>query len=138
VGFLGILRVYQTTRMGDNMKLFKNKHYQAKAYAYHSDYNLVKDYIYPDNFTEWLSCPVCGLKPKIWTYDNGRSTGCGCHNIRYDHFSIFAESIMSHVSRNKGSAAEYDSDALQKNWNTWVNTGRIMCDMEKLKKKGRW
>lgn len=87
-----------------------------------------------DNPDEWLDCPNCGKKPLIWTFDNGRCTGCGCGNDKYDHFAVFAESIMSVVERNNGSAMEYDSDELRKNWNHWCKTGELKF----IKGNGRW
>ena len=85
-----------------------------------------------DNPTEWEPCPNCGLIPKVWIYDNGRSTACGCGKSPYDHFSIEAEDIMSVVKRspNGQSLVEYDRDALRKNWNHWVRTGEILYNRE--------
>lgn len=88
--------------------------------------------------TEWLNCPNCGLKPLVWEYNNGRSTGCGCGKDEYNHFSIWSESIMSHVTRNGGSALEYDSDKLRKNWNYWVETGEELETREQLLEEGKW
>ncbi len=68
----------------------------------------------------WLPCSDCSLIPLIWEFNNGRSTACGCGKDEYVHHSIHAESIMSYVKRNKGSAAGYDSDELRINWNKWV------------------
>ena len=72
-------------------------------------YKCISAYKIPDKSEEWLNCPDCGLKPLVWEYNNGRSTGCGCGENEYNHFSIWAESIMSHVTRYGGSALEYDS-----------------------------
>lgn len=76
--------------------------------------------------TKWFNCPKCDLKPIIWTFNNGRSTACGCGENEYRHHSISAESIMSHVTRNGGSAIGYDTDELRKNWNHWCKTGEIL------------
>lgn len=77
----------------------------------------------PTNIEKWSDCPNCGLKPKIWVYDNGRSTACGCWKNEYEHFRVEAESIMSVYIRNKKSTLEYDVDGLKKNWNYWCKTG---------------
>jgi hypothetical protein len=104
-----------------------------KEFKYTGSYFLIDDYKFPKNLEEWDNCPVCNLKPKIWVFDNGRQTGCGCHNSRYDHRSIQAESIMS-CHRNDGDTSNYDSDGLRKNWNCWCNTGEFLF----LVGNGRW
>ena len=99
-----------------------------------------------ENPEVWEPCPRCGLRPRVWEFDNGRSTMCACMNAEdpynpYRHFSINAESIMSVVLRspNKMSAKEYDVDALRKNWNEWCNTGRIVFDHDKeYEENHRW
>jgi hypothetical protein len=84
----------------------------------------------------WENCPCCGLQPKEWVFDNGRSTACGCWESRYDHFSIHAESIMSVHKRTEGkNMTEYDSDALRKNWNHWCETGEVLF---KSPNNSRW
>ncbi len=87
---------------------------------------------------DWLPCPCCGLKPKAWVFDNGRSTSCGCWEDNYHHFAIFAESIMSVHRRNKGNVAAYDSDGLRKNWNHWCKTGDVLFDRTSTKTIGLW
>ena len=86
---------------------------------------------------EWLPCPACGLVPREWIFDNGRQTACGCGKTRYDHFSIFAESIMSVHKRTK-KTAEYDIDELRNNWNHWVKTGEIVFEFAGKRSDGRW
>lgn len=63
----------------------------------------------PNDIEEWYNCPKCDLKPLTWEFNNGRSTACGCD------FSIFAESIMSVVTANNGSALNYETSALKVN-----------------------
>jgi hypothetical protein len=76
-------------------------------------------YKHPTDNKEWEHCPKCGFKPRIWEYDNGRSTHCGCSNSKYDHFSVRAKSIIEVMGENDGSAAKYDRDELRKNWNEY-------------------
>lgn len=102
------------------------------------NYKCISAYKTPNKIEEWLQCNSCGLFPLIWEYDNGRSTACGCGENEYRHFSIYAESIMSHVTRNNGSALEYDSDKLRKNWNHWVGTGEELENYNELRKQGKW
>ena len=83
---------------------------------------------------DYSPCPNCGLIPRVWVFDNGRSTACGCGNNKYDHFSILAESISSFVHRNDGSVLGYDWDGLRKNWNKWVATGEVAF----TKSDGKW
>ncbi len=101
-------------------------------------YKCISAYKIPKNAEDWLDCPNCGLKPLVWEYNNGRSTGCGCGKNEYDHFSIYSESIMSHVTRNGGSALNYNSNKLMINWNWWVNTGEELEPRNKLLKEGKW
>ena len=59
----------------------------------------------PDNIEMWKKCPECSLKPKIWTFNNGMSTACGCGEDKYRHLSIRSESVMS-VYKRTGMTAE--------------------------------
>lgn len=76
--------------------------------------------------------------PEDWEFNNGRSTACGCGENQYRNFSIYSESIMSWVTRHNGSALDYDSDKLRKNWNHWVETGEELETHESLRELGRW
>ncbi len=93
-----------------------------------------------DNPENWKHCPNCGLIPRVWVFDNGRCTGCGCGQDKYHHFYICAESIMSHIkhSRNGKSTIGYDSDALRKNWNHYCETGEILFRHASERTDGRW
>ena len=101
-------------------------------------YKCISAYELPNNFFNWEKCPNCNLYPLVWEFNNGSSTACGCGENQYRHFSIYAESIMSYVTRNNGSALNYDSHNLRKNWNHWVNTGEILESHEDLIKQNRW
>ncbi len=101
-------------------------------------YKCISAYKIPDKPEDWLDCPNCGLKPLVWEFNNGRSTGCGCGKNEYDHFSIVSESIMSHVTRHGGSALNYNSNKLMINWNWWVNTGEELEPRNKLLEEGKW
>jgi len=102
------------------------------------EYKCISAYKIPDKPYDWLNCPKCGLKPLVWEFNNGSSTGCGCGENEYNHFSINSESIMSYVTRNDGSALEYDSDKLRKNWNNWVETGEELETRKQLLAEGKW
>lgn len=101
-------------------------------------YKAISAYTIPKNTEAWLDCPNCGLKPLVWEFNNGRSTACGCGENEYRHFSIYTESIMSHVKRNGGSALNYSSDQLRINWNHWVKFRVELEPREQLLKQGRW
>ena len=101
-------------------------------------YKCISAYQIPDKIEEWLPCPNCGLKPLFWEFDNGRSTGCGCGENEYNHFSINSESIMSWINRHGGSAMEYNTDKLKENWNHWVKTGEELENHKSLREMGRW
>lgn len=91
----------------------------------------------PDN---WEICPNCNLLPKIWIFDNGRSTACGCGESNYRHFSIHAESIASSMkhSYNGQSLADYNCDELRNNWNHWCKTGKILFEHANKRTDGKW
>lgn len=101
-------------------------------------YKCISTYQIPDKIEDWLPCPNCGLKPLVWEFDNGRSTGCGCGENEYNHFSINSESIMSWINRHGGSAMEYNTDKLKENWNHWVKTGEELENHKSLREMGRW
>lgn len=82
-------------------------------------YPPIEAYKYPENQEEWLHCPKCGFQPRVWEFDNGRSTHCGCSNNTYDHFSIKAKCFGDIIRENNGNASSYDSDELRKNWNNY-------------------
>lgn len=82
------------------------------GYTVHTDYFCIDAYEDVPEDKHWEKCPCCGLKPKIWTFDNGRSTACGCWENRYDIFSVRAESIVSVHIRCNGNLQEYSSDQL--------------------------
>jgi hypothetical protein len=101
-------------------------------------YKCISAYTIPKDVEEWLPCPNCGLRPLTWEFNNGSGTACGCGESEYTHFSIHAESIMSFVSRNDGSALHYRSDGLRYNWNHWVTTGEELESHSFLRELGRW
>lgn len=101
-------------------------------------YKAISAYKIPDNIDEWLECPNCGLKPLVWVFNNGSSTACGCGENEYRHFSIWTESIMSHIKRNNGSVLNYNSNKLMINWNHWVRTGEELESRDYLLKQNRW
>ena len=103
----------------------KEKDLKLKRDKIRSKYKATNAYkpIDDKDYYNWKKCKDCGLKPLIWEFDNGRSTACGCGENIYKHHSISAESIMSYVTRNNGSALNYNSKELMINWNGWVEFG---------------
>jgi len=118
--------------------------YMKQVYRYYNGdddwkYVCIDAYKNVKNAQEWELCPNCGLIPKVWEFDNGRSTACGCGDNPYRHFSIEAESIKSVMkhSHNGQSVVDYDSDALRKNWNQWAKTGEFIWIKDYVG-SGRW
>ena len=109
-----------------------------KIFIIEGKYKCISAYTIPNDIENWLNCPNCGLKPLTWEFNNGSSTACGCGKNEYDHFSIHSESIMSYISRNNGSALNYNSNNLRLNWNLWVTTGKELETHSKLRELGRW
>ncbi len=101
-------------------------------------YKCISAYKIPNKPEEWFNCPNCGLKPLVWEFNNGRSTACGCGENEYRHFSIWSESVMSHVKRNNGSVLNYNSSKLMINWNHWALTGEELEPREQLLSEGKW
>lgn len=101
-------------------------------------YNLISSYQIPTNILSWFKCPNCDLYPLVWKFNNGSSTGCGCGRNKYEHFSIYSESIMSYATRHNGSVSNYDSDKLRKNWNHWVVTGIEIEPRKQILADGKW
>lgn len=103
-------------------------------------YRAISAYKKVENPAEWETCPQCHLIPKIWVFDNGRSTACECGESAYNHHSIHAESIASSVkhSHNGQSCENYNQDDLQKNWNHWCKTGEILFEHASKRSDGRW
>jgi hypothetical protein len=87
------------------------------------EYKAIGAYVDPPDQDQWLECPVCGLRPRVWTYNNGMETACGCGESKYKHLSIFAESIME-VYQRTGKTAEFNRDDLRQNWNVYVELKR--------------
>lgn len=124
-----------------NLKLKRSEiDYLKREKELLSKYKCIDSYKFPDivRWNEWLKCPNCNLRPLVREFNNGSSTACGCGKNQYDHFSIHSESIMSYVSRNKGSALEYPRFGLRDNWNHWVKTGEILFDSKSEKNSGKW
>lgn len=106
-------------------------------YPSHSFHNCIDDY--KDTEEEWSKCHECGLAPKVWCFDNGRFTACGCWKDKYDRFSIRAESVMSVHKRTDGKKmSEYDCDELKNNWEHYCNTGEVLFHHASERNDGRW
>lgn len=106
------------------------KKYWKKGYKINTKHICIGDYEFPKDKEEWLSCPNCGLVPKIWEFNNGRITACGCGKNEYVHFIIEAESIGEHCRNNNNNISNFDSDSLKNNWNHWVKTGKILYNLK--------
>lgn len=95
-------------------------------------------YVVPHDQEDYLPCCRCKLKPKIWVFDNGRYTACGCWESQYRHWSICAESISSFYKANKTTEG-YSQNDLKNNWNHYQLTGEILFDRPKGgREDGRW
>ena len=123
----------------------KRKERMQQVYRYNTGqddwrYTLIDSYKKVDNPQGWKLCPDCQMIPKIWEFNNGRSTGCGCGESRYTHLSIHAESVMSVISNSDTgkSAIDYDIYALQNNWNHWTVTGEEKFLHGSQRNDNRW
>lgn len=107
------------------------------GYHVHTGYFCIDSYKEVSDDKHWEKCPCCGLKPKVWEFDNGRQTACGCWKSKYDLFSVRAESIMSVWSRT-GSLITYNSDQLRLNWNEYCATVVNPCNHSDLRFEDKW
>ena len=108
------------------------------GYNVHCDYMCIPAFEDVESPELWSECPCCKLKPRVWAYNNGLRTGCGCGNDVYDHFSVFAESIMSVHKRCHGIVSDYDRDNLKRNWNDYCVTMINPCNHDDLRSEGKW
>ena len=106
-------------------------------YDYFTGHRCIDAYKIPDDINDWDECPNCNRKPKVWCFNNGRSTACRCGKDIYDHHSIKSESIMSHLKRFNGNTTAYDCHELKTNWNHWCRTGEILFRKD-YSKDGMW
>jgi hypothetical protein len=121
-----------------NLELRNQEIKYSKVWSeYRSKYKCISAYEKVKSPQYWLPCKDCGLIPLAWEFNNGRSTACGCGKNEYVHHSIGAESIMSYVTRNNGSALGFNSEELRMNWNQWVKTGQDVFAEQKKSAK-RW
>lgn len=70
---------------------------------------------------EFLECPKCDRKPRLWIFDNGKFAKCQCCEV-YGQPMARSESITS-VHMRTGNTAEYNLDDLRLAWNKYVETG---------------
>lgn len=98
------------------------------------NYNLyfIDAYVPPDNEQGWKNCKVCGIKPRIWVFDNGRFAKCLCSG-KYGSPQAKAESILS-VHNRSNNNFNYNLDGLRQAWNKYVDTGIRQAKL----KIGRW
>ena len=73
----------------------------------------------PEN-EEWFICKICGFKPLIWIFDNGRYAKCQCQG-KYEGANVSAIDVISYSKENNGSVIGYDFDLLRKKWNEYIS-----------------
>ena len=71
----------------------------------------------------WLKCRVCGSKPRIWLFNNGRYAKCKCFG-KYEP-GVKAECLQS-VYNNEGELTESEHSHLYMYWNYFVKTRKIL------------
>lgn len=83
------------------------------------EYSCISAYIPVPIDEDWLECPSCNRKPRVWVFDNGRYARCQC-GYKYDPCKVSAQSIWECHNLNNGDVSGYDKDALRKAWNEYV------------------
>lgn len=81
-------------------------------------YAVIDAYVPVPEGKDWATCPRCGVRPRIWEFDNGRFAKCRCSG-KWDPASVSAISIGAVWRRDQNTAA-YDNDELRKNWNLHI------------------
>jgi len=69
--------------------------------------------------TEWMACPKCNRKPRVWIFDNGNYAKCQCSK-KYDSSNLVSYQSIGDYYRKFKTTAEYDNDGLMKAWNSHV------------------
>lgn len=77
-------------------------------------------YVEPED-GPWTPCPVCELPPRVWRFDNGQFTVCGCRSDWSDYACrhISAPSIMTYARQNNGNMTNWDRNSLRYSWDAW-------------------
>lgn len=66
---------------------------------------------------EWLACPTCGVRPRVWLFDNGEFAKCCCGD-RYSEGLRVDGALETY--RKTGKHDVHDFDGLRKAWNAHV------------------
>lgn len=116
---------YMSNKKKIDYKKYWKEGYKTRSSHFVSDNDRTEDkkiFFFPKDLDKWLECPNCGLKPKVWEFNNGRLTNCGCGRNEYDSFEIEAQNVGYYIRTTKGFRG-YEKDELLNNWNHWVRTG---------------
>lgn len=97
----------------------------ANNYPAHGDYYCIDAYKPVEKPEEWDNCPRCKLKPKVWVFDNGEHTACGCWESKYDHFDVTVENTIGKNVRDTGGFLGYDPDTHRQNWNSYCRSYEV-------------
>jgi len=73
--------------------------------------------------TDWLACPQCHRKPRVWVFDNGNYARCQCGK-KYENSAIEFESIGDYYRRKK-TCEGYNQNGLREKWNEHVHTHKL-------------
>lgn len=95
------------------------------SYTPHSYHYCTDSYKEPDSKEEWLPCPKCKLTPKVWVFDNGEHSACGCWESKYEHFDVQADETIGQVVSRTGGFVEYDADAHRRKWNAYCQAASV-------------
>lgn len=88
----------------------------------------------PNDGKKWLPCSECGVTPRIWVFDNGRTAMCVCGTGRYNHKHTVKAKPIGYYVRKTGGFKGYNADALRKNWNKYVKNLPISQSINKINK----
>jgi len=67
---------------------------------------------------EWLACPLCGVRPRVWLFNNGEHAKCCCGDI-YDGAEARCDGALETFHKT-GRHDQHDFDALRRAWNEHV------------------
>lgn len=78
---------------------------------------------------KWINCPICGIKPFVWEFDNGRYAECDCGE-EYHRENASAIAALPYYNKHQ-TLVDFPDKELRNNWNKLM---KIRIRKNKIKK----
>ena len=82
-------------------------------------YKTLEDSPYIGNVEDWLECPKCKTKPRVWIFDNGEFADCECSDT-YDASPAKGISIWEYHKEHNGDISNFNHLPLMESWNNHI------------------